>query len=240
MLTFQTFNQFYWSKEIYIYILFYFTFFPWLFLSALRIVVLFILFCLPFQLVFWTLFYPIFLFLIFHFSLLQFFLFKYLHKFFYFSILYFYHRYVLCISYIYVCMYVFFINKYSVIFLSRMSWIFILYRFISGHSDQFSYQPSLLNAPDLPSWIHYTYSKKDHHGFLYGVAPKDQKYFQVTHDRYNISLQSWQYLTCEIISAGDCGVEQTHLRNSLQSARHERTRERKSDEVRGAFENRQS
>ncbi|XP_067210549.1 alpha-sarcoglycan isoform X3 [Linepithema humile] len=48
-----------------------------------------------------------------------------------------------------------------------------------GHSDQFSYQPSLLNAPDLPSWIHYTYSKKDHHGFLYGVAPKDQKYFQL-------------------------------------------------------------
>ncbi|XP_032680106.1 alpha-sarcoglycan isoform X3 [Odontomachus brunneus] len=48
-----------------------------------------------------------------------------------------------------------------------------------GHTDQFSYQPSLLNAPDLPSWIHYTYSKKDHHGFLYGVAPKDQKYIQL-------------------------------------------------------------
>ncbi|XP_043514249.1 epsilon-sarcoglycan isoform X1 [Frieseomelitta varia] len=46
-------------------------------------------------------------------------------------------------------------------------------------SDQFSYQPSLLNAPDLPSWIHYTYSKRDHHGFLYGVAPKDRKYFQL-------------------------------------------------------------
>ncbi|KAF3425724.1 hypothetical protein E2986_11017 [Frieseomelitta varia] len=50
-------------------------------------------------------------------------------------------------------------------------------------SDQFSYQPSLLNAPDLPSWIHYTYSKRDHHGFLYGVAPKDRKYFQVIHPR---------------------------------------------------------
>lgn len=48
-----------------------------------------------------------------------------------------------------------------------------------AQSDQFSYQPSLLNAPDLPSWIHYTYSKRDHHGFLYGVAPKDQKYFQL-------------------------------------------------------------
>ncbi|XP_076547006.1 sarcoglycan alpha isoform X2 [Osmia lignaria lignaria] len=48
-----------------------------------------------------------------------------------------------------------------------------------GRYDQFSYQPSLLNAPDLPSWIHYTYSKRDHHGFLYGVAPRNQKYFQL-------------------------------------------------------------
>ncbi|XP_033308238.1 epsilon-sarcoglycan isoform X3 [Bombus vosnesenskii] len=48
-----------------------------------------------------------------------------------------------------------------------------------ARSDQFSYQPSLLNAPDLPSWIHYTYSKRDHRGFLYGVAPKDRKYFQL-------------------------------------------------------------
>ncbi|XP_071866987.1 sarcoglycan alpha isoform X3 [Bombus fervidus] len=48
-----------------------------------------------------------------------------------------------------------------------------------ARTDQFSYQPSLLNAPDLPSWIHYTYSKRDHHGFLYGVAPKDSKCFQL-------------------------------------------------------------
>lgn len=48
-----------------------------------------------------------------------------------------------------------------------------------GRYDQFSYQPSLLNAPDLPSWIHYTYSKRDHRGFLYGVAPRNQKYFQL-------------------------------------------------------------
>lgn len=68
-------------------------------------------------------------------------------------------------------------------FLSQTSRILALCRFILGHSDQFSYQPSLLNAPDLPSWIHYTYSKKDHHGFLYGVAPKDQKYFQVIHNQ---------------------------------------------------------
>lgn len=80
----------------------------------------------------------------------------------------------------------FFINNCSVIFYHGY-----LHPcdFISGHSDQFSYQPSLLNAPDLPSWIHYTYSKKDHHGFLYGVAPKDQKYFQVKHNYCTISLQ---------------------------------------------------
>lgn len=33
------------------------------------------------------------------------------------------------------------------------------------------YQPSLLNAPDLPSWINYVYSDKYHSGFLYGVPP---------------------------------------------------------------------
>ncbi|KAK2588062.1 hypothetical protein KPH14_004127 [Odynerus spinipes] len=48
-----------------------------------------------------------------------------------------------------------------------------------GKYDQFTYQPSLLNAPDLPSWIHYVHSKRDHGGFLYGVAPKNQKYFQL-------------------------------------------------------------
>lgn len=69
---------------------------------------------------------------------------------------------------------------------TQISRMFILMHLISGHSDQFTYQPSLLNAPDLPSWIHYTYSKKDHHGFLYGVAPKDQKYFQVINNRYFI------------------------------------------------------
>ncbi|XP_012281456.1 alpha-sarcoglycan isoform X2 [Orussus abietinus] len=50
---------------------------------------------------------------------------------------------------------------------------------IDGRHDQFSYQPSLLNVPDLPPWIHYTYSRRDHQGFLYGVAPKDQEDFQL-------------------------------------------------------------
>lgn len=42
-----------------------------------------------------------------------------------------------------------------------------------------------------------------------------------------------------IISAGNCGTEQAHLRNPLQGARYECTRERESDEVRGTSENRQ-
>ncbi|KAJ8928234.1 hypothetical protein NQ314_019184 [Rhamnusium bicolor] len=41
--------------------------------------------------------------------------------------------------------------------------------------DQYVYQASLLNAPDLPSWINFVYSKKNHSGFLYGVPPKKIK-----------------------------------------------------------------
>ncbi|CAH1112531.1 unnamed protein product [Psylliodes chrysocephalus] len=39
-------------------------------------------------------------------------------------------------------------------------------------NNQFVYQASLLNAPDLPSWINYIYSEQHHSGFLYGVPPK--------------------------------------------------------------------
>lgn len=42
-----------------------------------------------------------------------------------------------------------------------------------GINDQFVYQPSLLNAPDLPSWMHYVYSHRHHAGFLYGVPPNE-------------------------------------------------------------------
>ncbi|XP_063993468.1 alpha-sarcoglycan isoform X2 [Diachasmimorpha longicaudata] len=42
---------------------------------------------------------------------------------------------------------------------------------------EFSYQASLLNSPDLPPWMHYTYSDKHRQGFLYGVAPKNQGNF---------------------------------------------------------------
>ncbi|KAJ9585970.1 hypothetical protein L9F63_020384, partial [Diploptera punctata] len=42
---------------------------------------------------------------------------------------------------------------------------------LQGSIDQFSYRPSLLNAPDLPPWIHYIYSNRHQTGFLYGVPP---------------------------------------------------------------------
>ncbi|CAG5075527.1 Similar to SGCA: Alpha-sarcoglycan (Oryctolagus cuniculus) [Cotesia congregata] len=48
-----------------------------------------------------------------------------------------------------------------------------------GNKNTFSYQASLMNAPDLPPWIHYTYSNYHHKGFLYGVAPKDQGDFKL-------------------------------------------------------------
>ncbi|XP_018570617.1 epsilon-sarcoglycan isoform X2 [Anoplophora glabripennis] len=40
-----------------------------------------------------------------------------------------------------------------------------------GIKDQYVYQASLLNAPDLPSWMNFVYSKKNHTGILYGVPP---------------------------------------------------------------------
>ncbi|XP_046668113.1 alpha-sarcoglycan isoform X2 [Homalodisca vitripennis] len=49
-----------------------------------------------------------------------------------------------------------------------------------GHSpNQFSYRPSLLNAPDLPSWMYYTYSERHGRGFVYGAAPPHQKDLQI-------------------------------------------------------------
>ncbi|XP_022207832.2 epsilon-sarcoglycan isoform X1 [Nilaparvata lugens] len=41
--------------------------------------------------------------------------------------------------------------------------------------NQFSYHPSLLDAPDLPPWMYYMYSLRHRTGFLYGVPPKTQK-----------------------------------------------------------------
>ena len=48
--------------------------------------------------------------------------------------------------------------------------------FFKGVPDQFVYQPSLLNAPDLPHWISYIYSEKHHVGYLYGVPPDKESH----------------------------------------------------------------
>lgn len=64
--------------------------------------------------------------------------------------------------------------------------ILLIFRvlFFTGNKNTFSYQASLMNAPDLPPWIHYTYSNHHHKGFLYGVAPKDQGDFKVYMTKY--------------------------------------------------------
>lgn len=43
--------------------------------------------------------------------------------------------------------------------------------------DRYSYQPSLLGSPDLPSWMQYVYSKTFHSGFIYGTPPAHQSDF---------------------------------------------------------------
>ncbi|XP_008546086.1 alpha-sarcoglycan isoform X1 [Microplitis demolitor] len=53
------------------------------------------------------------------------------------------------------------------------------FNWTSDGKNDFSYQASLINAPDLPPWIHYVYSNHHHKGFLYGVAPKDQGDFKL-------------------------------------------------------------
>lgn len=45
----------------------------------------------------------------------------------------------------------------------------------AGRKDQFTYEATLANAPDLPSWVHYVYSEKHHSGFLYGVPPSQSE-----------------------------------------------------------------
>lgn len=40
-------------------------------------------------------------------------------------------------------------------------------------NDQYVYQPSLVDKPDLPSWINYVFSDHYHTGFIYGVPPSN-------------------------------------------------------------------
>ncbi|CAL4123216.1 unnamed protein product, partial [Meganyctiphanes norvegica] len=42
-----------------------------------------------------------------------------------------------------------------------------------------SFRPSLLNMPDLPRWLHYSYSRAEHKGFIYGAPPQHTKNFSL-------------------------------------------------------------
>lgn len=70
-----------------------------------------------------------------------------------------------------------------------------------GKSDQFVYQPSLLNAPDLPSWINYVFSPQHHCRYLFGVPPSqnnaniqlevialNRKTYETRHEHINIHV----------------------------------------------------
>ena len=41
------------------------------------------------------------------------------------------------------------------------------------------YRPSLAHKPDLPSWLHYSFSPREHLGYVYGVPPKETKTVEV-------------------------------------------------------------
>ncbi|KAG8246850.1 hypothetical protein J6590_075816 [Homalodisca vitripennis] len=78
-----------------------------------------------------------------------------------------------------------------------------------GHSpNQFSYRPSLLNAPDLPSWMYYTYSERHGRGFVYGAAPPHQKDLQVKLRHLNIR---GELADCDVNESADCDVSESHV-----------------------------
>ncbi|XP_037792366.1 alpha-sarcoglycan-like [Penaeus monodon] len=58
--------------------------------------------------------------------------------------------------------------------LSSQLWILELKE---SHNRNVTYRPSLLNMPDLPSWLHY--SPAHHSGFVYGVPPEGISQFQL-------------------------------------------------------------
>ncbi|MPD03940.1 hypothetical protein E2C01_099599 [Portunus trituberculatus] len=65
---------------------------------------------------------------------------------------------------------------------AQSSQLFILpltHHNFSFESAGVSYVPSLLNMPDLPSWLHYSYSPAVFTGFVYGVPPEGLQDFQV-------------------------------------------------------------
>lgn len=61
-----------------------------------------------------------------------------------------------------------------------------------GVKDQFVYQASLLNGPDLPSWINYVYSERHHCGFLYGVPPEKLENTRVPLEIVALNTQNYE------------------------------------------------
>uniref|UniRef100_A0A0K2T7J1 Epsilonsarcoglycanlike [Megachile rotundata] n=1 Tax=Lepeophtheirus salmonis TaxID=72036 RepID=A0A0K2T7J1_LEPSM len=49
----------------------------------------------------------------------------------------------------------------------------------SSSNSRIEYEPSLQGKPDLPNWIHYTYSEKQNLGFIYGVPPLNKSLFNI-------------------------------------------------------------
>ncbi|KAK3856377.1 hypothetical protein Pcinc_037300 [Petrolisthes cinctipes] len=68
-------------------------------------------------------------------------------------------------------------------------------------TPEVTYQPSLLDMPDLPSWLHYSYSQAVRTGFIYGTPPPgigDFKVEVVARDR-NTYETSQQIFSVDVI-----------------------------------------
>ncbi|XP_017029489.1 epsilon-sarcoglycan isoform X2 [Drosophila kikkawai] len=59
-------------------------------------------------------------------------------------------------------------------------------------SEQFRYRPSLMNYPDLPSWMRYMYSHEYHAGFLYGTPPESAAGKDISLDVVALNRQNYE------------------------------------------------
>lgn len=80
--------------------------------------------------------------------------------------------------------------------------------------DRYSYQPSLLGSPDLPSWMQYVYSKTHHSGFVFGTPPAHQTDFTleivaVDLESYNTSQRAINFM---VIPRKERTRHQVHLK----------------------------
>lgn len=65
-------------------------------------------------------------------------------------------------------------------------------------NEQFRYTPSLKSYPDLPSWLHYRYSKEHQAGFLYGTAPEHLLGKSITLDIIALNKQNYETRLAEL------------------------------------------